>query len=125
MVFECAPVAAAQPMTVMHIQRCGNRTAVATGDDHDEVLRHAAADRPKKIEIQIRRRMMLAVGLAIAAVKKDPQRIGDRAAGVPLEIDACLADAAPLLLDLLALLMVERGEKCVEVRVVVVAPMEL
>ena len=117
--------AAAEPPAVVNVERCRNRLAIAHGDNQYEVLGHAAAECPEKIEIEIRRRVMLPVSLAVAAVKKYPPCIGDGRSGKPLERNPGIADAAPLLLDLLAFVVIESGKKPIEVSVVVIAPVKL
>src|SRR5476649_1572645 len=45
--------------------------------------------------------------------------------GKPFECDTCIAYPAPFLFYFLALVVIESGEKAVEVRIAVVAPVEL
>ncbi|MNT51446.1 hypothetical protein D3C72_1884110 [compost metagenome] len=108
-VLQRAPVAAierADPrIGIEHDQRAGDVAPVAGRHHQQQVLGHGRADAPEKVQVQIGRRMMLAVGLAIAAVEELPRLIVDlRSAQLP-EGDASLRHAAPLRADILALLL--------------------
>src|SRR6185437_3761320 len=65
------------------------------------------------------------VCIDVAAVEEVPVGGADVAAGTALERDARCRDATPLLADLLALVVIERGEVVVEVAPAAIRPVEL
>src|SRR6185295_9587818 len=69
--------------------------------------------------------MMLAVGAGVAAVEERPVTIADVAPIAPFERDARLTNLAPLLLDLLPLLVIETAEKIVEAAIARIRPVKL
>src|SRR6266542_4864073 len=69
--------------------------------------------------------MVRAISALVAAVEERPVRRGDLAADLAHERDAGLAELAPFLLHLLALVVRERGEIVAEIAVAGVLPVKL
>src|SRR5512143_3964535 len=69
--------------------------------------------------------MVRAVGARVAAMEEGPVGGRDLAADAPLEADARIGDLAPVLLQLLALVVAHRAEKIREVAIAAILPAEL
>ena len=89
--------------------------SVALGDEHHPVLGHGRGHGGKELQCQIRRVAMLQVGALIAAVEEGPVLRTDVATLHGFEAHAGFAYLAPLLADFLALFLVQRAQKVVEV----------
>ena len=129
-VFNGAPVATERHFVhrVDADQRGGDAPAVLPGDEHQPVLRHRAGHALEEIAREVRRRVVRAVGQRVAAVEEIPFLRRDLVALVHRERDARIGDAAPFLLDLLALLALQAGQEGDEVGVghrLGVGPVEL
>ena len=119
------PVAAVERVGVEHVECRADRHAVAHAEHQHEVVGHRVGDAQEEVEIQVRRRVVPAVRVVVAAHEEAPVGVPDLAPDLPDELDAGLADLAALLLQLLALLVVHAREEVVEVREAVVRPVEL
>ena len=122
---ERAPETAAQPVRVADVERSGNRSAIAFRDNENEMPGKGLADAVEELQVQVRRRAVLAVGLAVAAIEERPVALADFVALQPLELDAGVAHLAALLPHFLALVVAEAGEKFIEAAVAAVGPVKL
>ena len=124
-VFEGAPVAAIQRVGGMQVERAADGFSFALGKDQQGVLRHGFADPLEELQVQIRRRLVHPVGVAIAPVEELPVLRADLCPGQVPEGHAGLADLPALLLEVLPFLVRHAREEVVEIRVPVVSPVEL
>ncbi len=124
-VFQLAPVAAVQRGLVVDDQRGRHRTALALGDHEQDVVRHGRADAPEEVQVQVGRGVVRLVGVAVAAVEQHPVGVPGIAPAHAAQADARLAHLAPLGADVLALLVLERGQEVLEAGVALVQPVEL
>ncbi len=128
-VLDRAPVAAVHHRGlgawIDHQQRAGDIVAIAHGDHQQQVLGHRPADLQEAVEVQVGRRMVLAVGGPIAAVEEAPVGLGGRGAGYAAEGDARVVHAAAFGADVLALLLLQCGQEVIEAGEPGIAPVEL
>ena len=124
-VLDRAPVAAVHRLR--RVNQHGRRDRLARFFRHDQqdIVRHGRADAQEKIQVQVGRRVMRAVGVVVAALEETP--VGRACGSAPdlPEGDAGLLHLAPLGADVLALLALQRVEKLFEIAVTVVQPVEL
>src|SRR5439155_13939439 len=124
-VLDRAPVAAIERVRPEEVEGGGDGTPLVLGDDEQHVLRHAAREQREEFAVEVRRRMMLAIGAPIAFYKEIPVGLLRFRAAEAAQHDPRFGDAAPLLADLLALVVGERGEEILEVAIAGIAPVEL
>ena len=79
------------------------------------MLRHRARHAREEVAREIGRGVVRAVGQRVAAVEEAPQRVVDLHALVDAEAHAGVVHLAPLLVDLLALVVAEGREEVIEV----------
>src|SRR5215510_9831238 len=89
------------------------------------MLRQRFTEARKELEVQVRRRHMRAVSEVVAAGEETPVLARDLMRQLPAERHASVANFPSLLLDLLALVVSERGKEIVEAPEITVAPVEL
>ncbi|MNC86333.1 hypothetical protein D3C83_19850 [compost metagenome] len=94
-------------------------------DHQRKVFRHRAPDALEEVEVEIRRGMVLAIGLPVTAREERPVLPADLAAFEPAKADARLAHLAPFLVYFLSLVMTHVAEKVFEARVLPVDPVKL
>src|SRR5581483_4322891 len=116
-VFGRAPVAAPHRGVVEHVERRAYAYALAPTLHQHEVLRHGPADAMEEVARQVRGRAVRAIRALVAAIEEVPVLGRDLGAQAARERDACLAELAPVLAHLLALVVVERGQKVIEARI--------
>jgi len=124
-VFQLAPVAAVQRVGAVDHERSGNGAALTLGDHEQDILGHGPADAAEEIQVQVGRRIMRGIGVAVAAVEQLPVRVRGIRAAHPAQRHARFRHLAPLGADVLALLLLERGEELVEACVARIEPVEL
>src|SRR4051812_45699647 len=110
-IFARAPVASPQRRRVVYVQRRAQPPAGAVTLYQQHVLAERRGDLVEEVERQVRRRMMRVVRSLVAL--EEEGAVGRRDVGARLanEGHARFVQPPPLLLDLLALVMVERGEE--------------
>src|SRR6185503_17309906 len=107
------------------VERCGDWRAVAFRDNENEMPGKGLADALEELQVQVRRRVMIAIGLAVTAIEERPVLFGDFVALQPLETDACVADLPAFLPYFLALIVAEAREEFIEAAVILVGPVKL
>src|SRR5207237_7854891 len=93
--------------------------------DEEHVPRHAAREQREEFAVEIRRRMMLAIGAPVALHEEIPVGLLRFRTAEATQHDSRFGDAASLLADLLALVVGERGEEILEVAIAGIAPVEM
>ena len=106
-------------------QAGGHRPALAFGHEQQPVLGHRVGQAVEKIAVQVGRIAVFEVGALVAAVEEVPVVRADVDASGPAEVHTGLGHLAPLLPDLLALLLLQAGQEVVEVGHPPVLPMKL
>ena len=124
-VFDAAPVASVE-RAVAEDDRAPRRwAALAPGDDEQQLVGHALGDHSEEGAIEIRRRMVLAIGAPIARGEEVPILARRFTPCEAREAHARIGHAPAFLADLLALVVGEGAEELLEVPVAGIAPMEL
>ena len=124
-VFQRAPVAAVQGVLRVQIERAGDGPALKLGHYEQYVSRHGLPKALEKFQVEVRRRVVRAVGLLVAAREQGPVALPYLVAAQPPETHARIAHLAPFLPDFLALVMRQLREKFVERAVARIGPVEL
>ena len=124
-VFARAPVAAPKRRGVEDVERGAQALPVAVAEHEHHVRGEAVRDALEELERQVWRRVVGAIRAAVAVEEERQVAGADVAADAPLEPDARFAELAPLLPDLLALVVAHRREEIREVAIALVAPVEL
>src|SRR5712672_306525 len=70
MMLESAPIAPVKRRGVTHVEGGGNRPAFAIGEHENEIVRHRLSETLEEFQVEIRRRMVLAVRARVAAEEK-------------------------------------------------------
>ena len=120
-----APVTAVQHFRRENIEGAGDRPSIELGEHHEEVLGKRLAEAPEELEVQIRRGVMRAIRVVVAAREKAPVLVADFGSDQPSHANARLLHPSSLLSDFLSLRGSEIREKLIEIRVAAVFPMKL
>ena len=121
----CSPVAAPERRGAEDIQSGADGLAPAFSEDQQNIVGERLAEPHKKIQGQIRRRMVLAVRLGITMKKEGPVRRLDLASDQPAKRYPGSRELVALLADVFALGVIHGRQKIVEIPESGIGPVEL
>src|SRR3990172_4874620 len=103
MLLDRAPIAAEQGLPADEVQGAGNVTAIALGEDEENVVLHACTNEAKELAIEIGAPPFPRAGVHVESEEGVPMRLGEIASRHPFDVDAGAKRLAALFADGFAL----------------------